>query len=50
MQSLTHGSKAYRPDENTGIVRALDKYKFDAAFGGAVAEESHVPKTYLLLP
>lgn len=44
---FTHGSKVHTDLMKTqALLRALDKYKFDAAFGGARRdEENHVPKS-----
>lgn len=43
---FTHGSKVHTDLMKTqALLHALDKYKFDAAFGGARRdEENHVPK------
>lgn len=43
---FTHGSKVHTDLMKTqALLHALDKYKFDAAFGGLVAmKKSHVPK------
>lgn len=44
---FTHGSKVHTDLMKTqALLRALDKYKFDAAFGGArVMKKNHVPKS-----
>lgn len=43
---FTHGSKVHTDLMKTqALLHGLDKYRFDAAFGGARRdEESHVPK------
>ena len=50
---FTHGSKVHTDLMKTqALLHALDKYKFDAAFGGARRDEEKEPceGTYLLVP
>lgn len=49
---FTHGSNVHTHVMKTvGLRQALDKYKFDAAFGGARRdEENHAPRSAFFVP